>query len=318
MTQQAAKPWTGIDAVCGVLLAVCAWNIYSFPSNRPTVTAYRLAIITFAGIGLAAGRLTPGGRIDSNESDDADDDEPIPAFDCLHEYRQALPAEFPGLDLAFYDAHRAWLEEQGFVFIGDRENVTLTRHFPHLRTFIRACVGDGGATLAGVYHVRPGGWMKPIAEAGAVPDEMKVLEFETELNNGTFITTGNTLDASTAGSNVPGITAHRYPKATPPGELLGAHRAAVRAALASSPALKATHCHTADEVIAFQHRMQAMKSAHRQLLGAGNDWESALPVAKTKTSAAPIRAEANTQQIDEDSAEHDPSPLDRVPKRSAA
>lgn len=72
-----------------------------------------------------------------------------------HEYREADPARFPHLDLRFYDEAARLLEREGFVRLGDLEDVTYnTAPGDGAPLFIRGLTGDGGRILAGIYHLR--------------------------------------------------------------------------------------------------------------------------------------------------------------------
>jgi hypothetical protein len=174
------------------------------------------------------------------------------------EYRNAVPSEFPDLDISFYDQYRIWLEGQGFQFLGDRENVTLTRIFPKMRTFIRSLVSADGTICGGIYHVKPG--------ALGFPPDIKAIDFETELNDGTFLITTNTLESARA-LPMPGIDAARLPMATHPDAVLRAHLDRVAQALNARPEVAATKIHTMNDVILFQQRMQEIKTKHKKAIG---------------------------------------------------
>jgi hypothetical protein len=215
-------------------------------------------------------------------------------FDRPHEYRRADPAEFDRLDARYYDDTRAWLEAQGFEHLGDVENLTLSAAMPNLRTFLRVMAGDGGAVTAAVYQVRldPPVTDKPedeteaedegadeasaegaIVRSGAGPDDdddededdpeprrLDVLEFETELEGGTFLVT-NALKDSDDTADVEGIDKARLPRETPRETLLAEHRR--RLAAAGAARLLTTF----DEVMASQARLQELKCVHQRRVG---------------------------------------------------
>ena len=53
-----------------------------------------------------------------------------------YKYRWVDAADFPNLDSEFYDETQAALESLGFRLLGDRENLTFSKAFPKLRTFV--------------------------------------------------------------------------------------------------------------------------------------------------------------------------------------
>jgi hypothetical protein len=214
-----------------------------------------------------------------------------------HEYRLVDPAEFEGLDKAFYDDNRRWLEGHGFQFLADVENTTLTKVMPNLRTFLRVMAGDEGAVTAALYQARleppaiPQSALPDIddeeeeaeedefngedadkADADDGADEVEPpaprfvngFELESELTDGTFLVT-NYLSENDRMPDVEGVKKVRLPSETPPDELLAAHRQRVAEARASGSAVRALA--TFDEVMASQHRMHAIKAAHQRRIG---------------------------------------------------
>lgn len=175
-----------------------------------------------------------------------------------HEFQIVSPADFPQLDREFYDRCRAWFEANGFRFLCDRENLTFSRLSPERRTFIRSMVSDDGTILAGVWHVK--------TTARGFPPDIKTVALETEFSDGTFITTGNTLEVVRT-LPVPGIDALRCPHDTSPDELLRTHRERLTEAFQVKPFLSATRIKTIEECIYFQQRMHAVSSKHKRAVG---------------------------------------------------
>ena len=177
-----------------------------------------------------------------------------------YEYQIVQASDFPELDHEFYERVRSCLEAQGFRFLGDRENVTLTRLAPDSRMFVRTMVSADGTIFGGVYHMKQ-------RRARNYPAEIRTIEFETEFSDGTFLTTNNSLARTLP---VPGIEAERLAVETPPDELLRIHRERLARVAASRPYLAATKVQTMEDGIAFQHRMQAVKARHKQSIGYTN------------------------------------------------
>jgi hypothetical protein len=178
-----------------------------------------------------------------------------------YEYRFVQASDFPELDHEFYDSTRSRLEAQGFRFLGDRENVTLTRLAPDSRTFVRTMVSTDGTICGSAWH------RKLNQRARNFPAEVRTIEFETEFSDGTFVTTNNSLARTLP---VPGIEAERLAAETPADELLRIHRERLARVVASRPYLAATKLQTMEDVIAFQRRMHAVKARHKQSIGYTN------------------------------------------------
>jgi len=224
-------------------------------------------------------------------------------FDRPHEYRKVDPADFDRLDLGYYDDTRAWLEAQGFTWLADVENVTLSGAMPNLRTFLRVMAGEGGAVTAAVYQVR----LDPPVEKKAVdegddeaevdeepaegalakaspedaddaaderpaPKRVDALEFETELEGGTFLVT-NGLKDSDKTADAGGIDKLRLPAGTPREKVLAEHRRRVAQARAAGGVARVLN--TFDEVMASQLRLQDLKVAHQRNVGYFNESELA-------------------------------------------
>jgi hypothetical protein len=169
-----------------------------------------------------------------------------------HEMRTVSPAEFPNLDHSFYDSFRDHFAAHGFRFVWDREDMTLTRVFPHQRTFIRVLLGADGTIMAGAYHIRN------------LSPEVRNMGLETEFSDGTFVTTSTAKDKALP---VPGIDAKRYPATTPPDELLHIHKERVAQKLRSDADITAVSIRNGDECVQSQRRQQAIRAKHKQATG---------------------------------------------------
>ena len=179
-------------------------------------------------------------------------------FQGTHEYVPVQPSAFARLDEGFYDAVRNELTREGFTFLGDVENVTASAQMPKMRTFIRAMSGDYGAIIAGCYHVVLRGWQAPLQWLGAVPRRLQVLDLETELSDGTWVVTSNTLNLDTTPEQ-PEVAMLRLPLQTPRDELLRTHRERLLAALAERD-VQVERAFTLDEALAAVDRLQALRN----------------------------------------------------------
>ncbi|HEY1686571.1 MAG TPA: hypothetical protein VGG19_17540, partial [Tepidisphaeraceae bacterium] len=74
------------------------------------------------------------------------------ADDQVHEHRILSSEDLPAVDHYFYDTNQAILINNGFQFLGNVENVFLSKKFPHLRTYTRAFSSPDEIVVAGLRH----------------------------------------------------------------------------------------------------------------------------------------------------------------------
>lgn len=116
------------------------------------------------------------------------------AFSSGHEFASIDQDEFQNdLDLGFYTEKRYELEQHGFQWVDDVEDLTLTRQFPPNRTFQRLMVTSDGKVRANIYHLRPRGLLyRFLALIRVVSRDYYVLELATEFSGGFTLITNNT------------------------------------------------------------------------------------------------------------------------------
>jgi hypothetical protein len=176
-----------------------------------------------------------------------------------HVYREARPADFVGRDRDWYDAVTAELTSLGYRRLADRVNQTV-EEASGVTVVMRALVSADGTTMAAVYQ-----FVKPNKRAGSVTD-LRVCDFESELDNGTFITTNNS-ESSNLASVPPQIKSSRHPADTPPVDLDRFHETAKQLALANNPGTTLTVVRSLADYDAAQRRQQAIKAAFRKGVG---------------------------------------------------
>jgi hypothetical protein len=181
------------------------------------------------------------------------------------EFADASPRDFPWLDESFYDDVSDMMRHSGFRFIADLECVTATRQFPGMRTFLRCFIGDADTTAAATYHVRLRGKLRILALLGAIPKEIRAIEFETEFTDRTFLCTNN-LAGRNPFADCPAITSNQLDYNTPFDELLAKHRETFAEILATR-GVEPICIHSRQDALASQSRMHAIKSAHRKQVG---------------------------------------------------
>jgi hypothetical protein len=182
-----------------------------------------------------------------------------------HEYCPVEPRSFPHLDLTYYESLRAHLVNQGCIYLGDYQNITLLRITIHLPTFIRVLVTPDNATSIGVYHIKPKLWPRLLLLLLRIKVG-RIIDFETELSNGGYIVTSNAAQASKL-NPPPGFHMKYFPAETDPQLVFNAHRERLAGSLLANPQIAFTKMETAGQVFDMQRRMQAAKAAFRKSIG---------------------------------------------------
>lgn len=184
----------------------------------------------------------------------------------LHEFREITPRDFPHIDPGFYDECERWLAGQGFRKLADIEDVTLTKVYPNLRTFLRVFVSRDGSVVAACYDINPKGWMKLAQLCRLVPQSFRTLDLETEFVNGAFLRTSNALGKQMMDAP-PSISQNLLPDTTPYPDLLQAHVYAVNEWRTADEGFAPRLHTTLNDVMAMQHREQDITNAWRKEIG---------------------------------------------------
>jgi len=185
-------------------------------------------------------------------------------YQTTHRYVPATPADFPHLDLAWYDRVAAEFEGLGFQRFGDIEDKTIT-DVPHtvLRpTFIRALVSRDGTVVGALFDPRLKGiWLRLLLWVfRKLPG--KVVEFETECSDGSFVGTSNGIAASVI-ALPPAINVAWMPMTTPAATVYAEHSSRLAAHLAARPGVTPLVMRTPEDMMRSQHRQNALKAAFR-------------------------------------------------------
>lgn len=150
-----------------------------------------------------------------------------------HELVQVSSTAFPDADLEYYDLARGQLEREGYRWLGDIEDLSLSRLSPETRTFMRVMVDAGGMIRAAVYHVRPRGMIVLLQAALRIPRELRVVELVTEVR-GRFLSTSNTQHVEKL-DIPPEVLVERLPMSTPIAKLVAQHQQRVAEHLREHP-----------------------------------------------------------------------------------
>lgn len=130
------------------------------------------------------------------------------AFAAHHVFRRVKGSDFHWLNHSFYDGARADIEAQGFEWLADIEDETLSQVYPNLRTFVRICLSPDRRIRAAIYEIVPGG-----PQGKALKPPVQTFELISEASDGTAITT--TTAPSSKLLNAPaGIIRNNLPQGT--------------------------------------------------------------------------------------------------------
>lgn len=173
-----------------------------------------------------------------------------------HEYAPTDGAKFRGHDQAFYTESQSKLESLGFRHVVDLEDLT-AKKMAGINTFFRILIGDDGATVAVLYHLKAGGLVKK-----SCANEEKVVDFGSVFSNGEFVTTST---AETIDFNLPTtIDAGYRDSDTPLEDVVTAHRQRVQEFQAKHPGAGPIGMDDRDDVIAMLNAMNRVKANFRK------------------------------------------------------
>jgi hypothetical protein len=247
-------------------------TVYYIPGNPGEALlepGVKLQTWFMPGIGLCLlGLWAWSGRASSEKTSAAKEilDQQRTLYSGHHDYRGADPAEFPHIDVQYYNRMQRRLERLGFTTLGDLEDVTATRVHPNMRTFIRVLRDGEGTTMAGVYDVKVRGWMRMLQLVGVIPADLRTVDLESEVTNGSFVVTANTLGSDTTG-DIPGIRRTRLPQKTPVEKAYALHRAALDEVIGEKPGARLVQVLTMSDSIKSQDRLQKLKNRHKRSIG---------------------------------------------------
>ncbi|MBL1178694.1 hypothetical protein [Pantanalinema sp. GBBB05] len=181
-----------------------------------------------------------------------------------HTFQQVDCNTFRHLDQKFYQQAQKNLEKLGFRHITDIEDVTVTQTNPAHHTFIRVLLSGDRTMVSACYHF-PLSWLVRLLQwVGLAPKGGKVIDLESELSDGSFLVTANTLGLDTM-ADVPGIYRQQLPHNTSAEQLLTRHREKLREL--SQAGIQPVKVNNYEEIEAAQHRLQAIKSGYRASVG---------------------------------------------------
>lgn len=163
------------------------------------------------------------------------------------------------LDRAFYEAQTSAFVRAGFREMGDYIDETIEASISWSKSVIRALLSDDGTMMAAIYCVRFSGVMWLLTP---LLGRHKVIELESELDDGSFVTTSTAVSAGKT-LEFPGISRRFLAPATTVDELITAHRIHVGEIVAIRRGTTPRTFHTAEELFESQDRIQLLKNAFR-------------------------------------------------------
>jgi hypothetical protein len=125
------------------------------------------------------------------------------------------------LDRAFYQRATDALTALRFRKLADYVDVEIEKACS--KAVIRSFLSADGQIMAGAFDLRMGGLARWLQLFGVLPRKLSAVDLETELTDGTFVTTSDAAQAAKA-SEFPGISRQFLAPGTPPAELLAAHQ----------------------------------------------------------------------------------------------
>ena len=183
-----------------------------------------------------------------------------------HELARVDPAQFPEADLDWYDHARKELEAKGYSFLGDVEDLTLSKIYPNNRTFLRLFVDAGRMIRASIYHLHPRGVVVSLLQLVQLfPRHVRVIELSSEVQ-GKFLVTSNTHGLERL-EPPPEALVERMPLATAILDVVARHERRITELLREHPERQPVHFETLDDITASIGRAHVAMARHRQKVG---------------------------------------------------
>jgi hypothetical protein len=237
------------------LLGSAAWNAFRLPKNSPGDLGW--VILALLGVGiLFIGDLFA--KISWSIRN---------LYSGPNAYRAATVQDLAKLDESFYQYATTALKNEGYRYVDDVVNVTASNSWPKNHAVLRHLIGDDGASMCAIYHLRLYGYFALVQRLKGNGDRLKIVECETELNDGTFVTTVNTADAVRTGG-YPFQDRVQLPLVTAPEIVARQHRTHLANVLHSKPAgTVSVHISSASQLRESQDRLHLKKCEFRKRAG---------------------------------------------------
>lgn len=189
-------------------------------------------------------------------------------YQATHRYVAVKPSDFPHLDIRWYEKTTQLFASKGFCKMADVEDKTITESPGTVLSaiLVRALASRDGTVVAGLYHPHIKKlWVRLLLWVlRKTPG--RVVDMETEFTDGSFVATSNAASAA-ALDNGPMILAEFLPITTTPLEVHARHLLRVAEHLKQRPGVVPREMRSYDDMLASQHRMNALKAAYRGEVG---------------------------------------------------
>ncbi len=185
-------------------------------------------------------------------------------YQPTHDYVPADPQAFRHLDLRWYDRTASTFEALGFRRFGDIEDRTIT-NAPNtvLRpTFMRTMVSRDGTVTSALYDPRIKGIGLRLLLWVFRKLPGKVVDFETECTDGSFVATSNATSAGTI-TLPPIFNVAWLPMTTEPREVYATHVSRLAEHLKARPGVTPVVIESPEAMMKSPDRQNALKAAFR-------------------------------------------------------
>jgi len=260
MEKRKAEP---SNTTLAINLALVAWGAYRLldPEYHGS-KAFSIVLVVVGGIFFSLGllvRAIPGRAAKGVANMERG------LYSARHERKVVDASEIRQrrLNIRFYEQMTGELEELGYRKLEDVVDVTIDRTVRWSVAVIRVLLSGDGTTMAGVYHVRFRGFPRLLQWVGALSRRIQVVDLETELSDGSFVTTSNAPDAGKALVD-PRVSRIFLPPYTSPADLQRAHDQHRARVLAALPGVAPRRLAWFKDVCESQDRLQAIKSDFRR------------------------------------------------------
>lgn len=184
-------------------------------------------------------------------------------WEMRQEYRQISANDFAWCDLGFYESLTEQITREGFTLLGDIEHISASRLMPDMRTFTRVFIGHEGKIRASIYHLKIQGPTR-LKFHDKVPPDSYTIELESELMDGTFISTDNCEGKNL--SDFPILKNFRFDPETSFDDLHAIHKRELER-ITSEHNVEAIKTETLEDILASWNRAHLIKGAYRRAHG---------------------------------------------------
>ncbi len=185
-------------------------------------------------------------------------------FKPRHEFIEVSEHDFSHLDMSFYNNTRSILEEKGFRYIRDIEDVTLANADKNLdRVMIRTMLSKDGNIMAGIYHpkLKKSRFLFSVWLFFQRKLPGRIVDFESEFSDSVFILT------STAKNDFdmpPGVLGEFYPGKISVSQLYQRHLERIEKYKTDNPGVNLVPKKKLGDILESQNRINSIAAEFRK------------------------------------------------------